>query len=145
MQTRFEKGLQQLQNIDGEAGDKVISALEDIAPDLGRLIVEFAFGDIYARGELNLQERELITLSSLLTAGGCEAQLAVHINAALNVGVSKEKIVECFMQCFPYTGFPKVLNAVFVAKRIFGEREWKQKKQHKYILRRDDETNFFTA
>lgn len=122
MQTRFEKGLQQLQNIDGEAGDKVISALEDIAPDLGRLIVEFAFGDIYTRGELNLQERELITLSSLLTAGGCEAQLAVHINAALNVGVSKEKIVECFMQCIPYTGFPKVLNAVFVAKRIFGEK-----------------------
>lgn len=122
MQTRFEKGLKQLQSIDGEAGDKVISALEDIAPDLGRLIVEFAFGDIYTRGELNLQERELITLSSLLTAGGCEAQLAVHINAALNVGVSKEKIIECFMQCIPYTGFPKVLNAVFVAKRIFGER-----------------------
>ncbi|WP_273212015.1 carboxymuconolactone decarboxylase family protein [Helicobacter rodentium] len=122
MQTRFEKGLQQLQSIDGEAGDKVISALEDIAPDLGRLIVEFAFGDIYTRGELSLQERELITLSSLLTTGGCEAQLAVHINAALNVGVSKEKIVECFMQCIPYTGFHKVLNAVFAAKRIFGER-----------------------
>ena len=54
MQTRFEKGLKQLQSIDGEAGSKVISSLEDIAPDLGRFIIEFAFGDIYTRGELNL-------------------------------------------------------------------------------------------
>lgn len=122
MQTRFEKGLKQLQSIDGEAGSKVISSLEDIAPDLGRFIIEFAFGDIYTRGGLNLQEREMITLSSLLTAGGCEAQLEVHINAALNVGISKEKIIECLMQCIPYTGFPKVLNAVFVAKKVFEER-----------------------
>ena len=111
-----------VQSIDREAGSKVISSLEDIAPDLGRLIVEFAFGDIYTHGGLNLQEREMITLSSLLTAGGCEAQLEVHINAALNVGISKEKIIECLMQYILYTGFPKVLNAVFVAKKVFEER-----------------------
>lgn len=68
----------------------------------------------------------MITLSSLLTAGGCEAQLEVHINAALNVGISKEKIIECFMQCIPYTGFPKVLNAVFVAKKVFETKDERQ-------------------
>lgn len=122
MQTQFEKGLEQLQKIDGEVGQKVIDSLSAIALDLGKIIIEFAFGDIYTRGELNLQECELITFSSLLTAGGCEAQLAVHINAALNVGISKEKIIECLMQCIPYTGFPKVLNAVFVAKKVFKEK-----------------------
>lgn len=120
--TRFQQGMEKLQEIDGVGGEGVIRSLEDIAPDLGRYIVEFAFGDIYCRGELSLQEREIITLSSLLTAGGCEPQLEVHINAALHVGVPPEKIIETFLQCIPYTGFPRVLNAVFTAKRIFQAR-----------------------
>ncbi|SHK13364.1 carboxymuconolactone decarboxylase family protein [Hespellia stercorisuis] len=120
--TRFNDGMEQLKAIDGIGGENVIKSLEDISPDLGRFIVEFAFGDIYTRKSLNLPERELITITSLLTAGGCEAQLEVHINGALNVGVSAKKIIETFLQCIPYTGFPRVLNAVFVAKKIFHER-----------------------
>ncbi len=119
--TRFQRGMDKLLEIDGTGGEGVIHSLEDIAPDLGRYIVEFAFGDIYARTGLTLQEREIITLASLLTAGGCEPQLEVHINAALHVDVPPEKIMEVFLQCIPYTGFPRVLNAVFTAKRIFQE------------------------
>lgn len=119
---RFEKGLEKLAEVDGTAGDKVIAALNDIAPDLGKYIVEFAFGDIYCRENLNLQERELITLSSLATLGGCENQLEVHINGALNVGITPQKIIEVFMQCIPYTGFPRVLNSVGVAKKVFKSR-----------------------
>lgn len=122
-QTRFEVGKEQLKQIDGRGGENVIHSLKDIAPDVGKYIIEFAFGDIYPRKELNLKEREMITISSLLTAGGCEAQLEVHINGALNVGVSPEKIIETFIQCIPYTGFPKVLNAVFTAKKVFSERD----------------------
>ncbi|MDO4275233.1 MAG: carboxymuconolactone decarboxylase family protein [Eubacteriales bacterium] len=120
--TRFENGMEQLQRIDGAGGEAVIQSLQDISPDLGRFIVEFAFGDIYTRKELSLQEREIITIASLLTAGGCEPQLEVHINGALNVGVTPQKIVETFLQCIPYTGFPKVLNAIFVARKVFEER-----------------------
>lgn len=120
--TRFENGMEQLKAIDGVDGENVIQSLADISPDLGKFIVEFAFGDIYTRKELNLQERELITITSLLTAGGCESQLGVHIVGSLNVGIAPQKVIETFLQCIPYTGFPKVLNAVFVAKRIFEER-----------------------
>lgn len=120
--TRFKSGLEQLKKIDGIGGEKVIQILEDIAPDLGKYIIEFAFGDIYNRKELSLQEREMITITSLLTAGGCETQLEVHINGALNVGISPEKIIETFIHCIPYVGFPRVLNATFVAKKIFLER-----------------------
>lgn len=119
--TRFTQGMEQLKAIDGKEGENVIKSLEDIAPDLGKFIVEFAFGDIYTREGLTTEEREMITLSSLLTAGGCEPQLEVHINGALNVGISPEKVIETFLQCIPYTGFPKVLNAVFVAKKVFSE------------------------
>ena len=120
--TRFTQGMEQLKAIDGKGGENVIKSLEDIAPDLGKFIVEFAFGDIYTREGLTTEEREMITLSSLLTAGGCEPQLEVHIGGALNVGISPEKVIETFLQCIPYTGFPKVLNAVFVAKKVFAER-----------------------
>ena len=119
---RFTQGMEQLKAIDGKGGENVIKSLEDIAPDLGKFIVEFAFGDIYTREGLTTEEREMITLSSLLTAGGCEPQLEVHIGGALNVGISPEKVIETFLQCIPYTGFPKVLNAVFAAKKVFAER-----------------------
>lgn len=117
--TKFEAGLNKLNEVDGNAGTNVIESLKDIAPDVGKYIIEFAFGDIYTRPQLDLKQRELITLSSLLTQGGCEPQLKVHIAGALNVGLTEEEIVETFIQCIPYVGFPKVLNAVFTAKEVF--------------------------
>lgn len=120
--TRFETGMENLKKIDGVGGEAVIQSLRSISPELGRYIIEFAFGDIYDRKELSLSEREMITIASLLTAGGCEPQLEVHINGALNVGIPPEKITETFLQCVPYTGFPKVLNAIQTAKKVFAKR-----------------------
>ena len=121
-QTRFQRGWELLKQVDDAGGEAVINSLSGIAPDLGRYIVEFAFGDIYARDELSLQERELVTIASLLTAGGCEPQLRVHLNGALNVGVAPEKIVETLIHCVPYVGFPRALNAVSAAKEVFAAR-----------------------
>lgn len=120
---RYQAGLEKLTRIDGEAGAAVIEALSDIAPDLGKYIIEFAFGDIYCREGLSLQERKLLTLASLLSLGGCENQLKVHIHAALNIGIAANKIVEVMLHCIPYVGFPRVLNAVFTAKQIFLEQD----------------------
>ena len=120
--TRFELGSEKLKEIDGIGGENVIQSLQDIAPDVGKYIIEFAFGDVYTRPELSMQEREMITITSLLTTGDCEPQLEVHINSSLNVGLSPEKIIETFIQCIPYTGFPKVLNAIYTAKKVFSEK-----------------------
>lgn len=119
---RFELGSEKLKEIDGIGGENVIQSLQDIAPDVGKYIIEFAFGDVYTRPELSMQEREMITITSLLTTGGCDPQLEVHINGSLNVGLSPEKIIETFIQCIPYTGFPKVLNAIYTAKKVFSEK-----------------------
>lgn len=119
---RYQRGWEKLMEIDGEGGERVIASLQDIAPDLGRYVVEFAFGDIYSRDGLDLKQRQLVTLASLTTQGGCEPQLQVHINAALNVELSPLEIIEAITHCIPYTGFPRVLNAIFVAKRIFQEQ-----------------------
>ncbi len=120
---RYEIGLRNLERVDGNGGRNVIKSLEEIAPDLGDYIITFAFGEIYDRGGLSLKEREMITITSLLSQGGTEPQLKVHIKGALNVGLSKEKIIETFIQCIPYVGFPRVLNAVNVAKEVFREEE----------------------
>ena len=121
-QDLMTRGLAKLNEVDGEQGDKVMQALADIAPDLARYIIGFAFGEIYTRPPLDLQQRELITLAALAAQGGCEKQLHVHIHASLNVGLTREQIIETFIQCIPYLGFPKVLNAVFVAKEVFAEQ-----------------------
>ncbi|PJZ02144.1 carboxymuconolactone decarboxylase family protein [Bacillus vallismortis] len=118
---RYQRGWQKLMEVDGEGGQRVIDSLKDIAPDLGKYVVEFAFGDVYQREGLDLKQRQLITIAALTTQGGCEPQLHVHINAALNVGLSPDEIVESIIHCTPYTGFPRVLNSIFVAKRIFEE------------------------
>lgn len=117
----LQRGLDKLNEVDGAQGEAVMQALADIAPDLGKYIIGFAFGEIYGREHLDLRQRELITLAALAAQGGCEKQLKVHIHASLNVGLSRAQIIEVFMQCIPYLGFPKVLNAVFVAKEVFAE------------------------
>jgi 4-carboxymuconolactone decarboxylase len=119
---RYRRGWERLMEVDAEGGERVIESLRDIAPDLGRYVVEFAYGEIYQRPVLDLRQRQLVTISALTTLGGAEPQLEVHVNAGLNVGLTAGEVVEAILHCIPYTGFPRVLNAVLVAKRVFEER-----------------------
>jgi len=120
---RYKRGWARLAEIDGKAAGKVIESLADIAPDLGRYVVEFGFGDIYSRPGLDLRSRESATVAALTAMGTAAPQLKVHINAALNVGVSKIEIVEVIIQMVAYAGFPAALNAMALAKEVFAARE----------------------
>ncbi|RKT20192.1 4-carboxymuconolactone decarboxylase [Streptomyces sp. 1114.5] len=119
---RFEHGLEVLERIDGEAGVRVVESLGDISPELGHQIVAWGFGEIYSRPQLAPRDRQLVTLGMLTALGGCEPQLEVHVNASLNVGLTPEEIVEALLHSAGYCGFPKALNATFVAKKVFAER-----------------------
>ena len=79
---RYESGLKKLNEIDGEAGQKVIDSLAAISPDLAKYTIEFPFGDIYRRPGLDLKSRELATVAALTALGSCLPQLNVHINGA---------------------------------------------------------------
>ena len=118
---RFQTGLAKLEEVDGEAGEKVIAALQDIAPDFARLLVSFAFGDIYSRPDLDLKSREIAVVAALTALGNAAPQLKVHIHAALNVGCSRNEIIETIMMMAVYAGFPAALNALFAAKEVFAE------------------------
>ena len=119
---RYEMGLKKLQEVDGAEGVSVIESLNDIAPDMGKYIVEFAFGDIYNRDGIDIAIRQAVTIAALSALGGCENQLRIHINAALHVGLGQEEVIEIIIHCVPYIGFPKALNALSVEKEILKEK-----------------------
>ncbi len=121
-ETRYERGLRALSEIDGHAGQDVIDALADIAPDFARYLIEFPFGDIYSRRGLDVRSREIATIAALTAMGNATAQLKVHIEAGLNVGLSRQEIVEIVMQMAVYAGFPAALNGLFAAKEVFAHR-----------------------
>lgn len=118
---RYQRGWQKLAEVDGEQGDRVIEALQDIAPDFARQLIE-CFGDVYGRPGLDLRSREIATVASLTTLGHAIPQLKVHIHGALNVGCSAQEIIEIMMQMATYAGFPAALNGLFAAKEVFQER-----------------------
>jgi 4-carboxymuconolactone decarboxylase len=122
---RFTSGLAKLREIDGEAGERVIDALKDIAPDLARYTIEFPFGDIYQRPGLDLRSREIATVAALTALGTATPQLKVHIHGALNVGCTRTEVIELVIQMAVYAGFPAALNGMFAVKDVFAERDTK--------------------
>lgn len=121
-ESRLERGRRALAEIDGNAGAAVIAALADIAPDFATYLFEFPFGDIYSRPGLALREREIATIAALAALGNAAPQLEVHIEAGLNVGLTRAEIVEVLMQMAVYAGFPAALNGLFAAKTAFDRR-----------------------
>jgi len=122
---RYRRGWEKLKEVDGEAGEKVIASLQDIAPDLGRFTIEFPFGDIYTRPDLDLRSREIAVVAALTALGNAAPQLKVHINGALNVGVTRDEVVGIITMMAVYAGFPAALNGMAAAKEVFAERDGK--------------------
>ena len=117
----YEIGLAMLRRVDGKGGEAVVESLRDIAPDFARYLIEFPFGDIYARPGLDLKSREIAVIAALTALGNASPQLKVHIAAALHVGCTREEVLEVIMQMAVYAGFPAALNGLFVAKEVFSE------------------------
>jgi len=119
---RYERGEKLLRKVDGDkVADNLIARYDNLAPDFTRYLVEFAFGEIYAR-EGDLKHREIVAISTLATMGGCDAQLETHVHGAFNVGLTESEIIEVVMTLIPYIGFPKALNAMSVVKRVVEKR-----------------------
>lgn len=123
---RYQKGMDKLKELtiphaDSPTGHmEVGESFKDIAPDLTRLVVEFAFGDIYARPGLDNKQKVLTTISALVAQG--TPQIGMHVITGLNVGLTPDEIVGCIMHLIPYVGFPRALNALTVAQEVFAEQ-----------------------
>ena len=92
---------------------------KDVAPDLEDFVVEFAFGDIYARPGISNQQKVIATISALVAQG--LPQIGMHVKTGIAVGLKPEEIVGAIMHLIPYCGFPKTLNALKAAQEVFDE------------------------
>lgn len=123
---RFQKGMNKLKELtipdeNSPTGHMEIGdSFKDIAPDLTRIVVEFAFGDIYARDGLDNKQKVLTTISALVAQG--TPQIGMHVVTGLNVGLTPDEIAGCIMHLIPYVGFPRALNALKVAQDVFAEQ-----------------------
>jgi 4-carboxymuconolactone decarboxylase len=123
MEERYNKGLKNLEIIHPEASKALIENLKDIAPDLGRYVVEFPYGDIYERPGLDLKSRQIATIAALTALGDTKPELKDHIKGALNVGCKRQEVIEVIIQMSIYAGFPRAINGINTAKEVFEEMD----------------------
>ncbi len=122
MENKASRGEELMRLVDGDkATENLLEAYGEIAPDFARYLIDFAFGEIYAR-EGDLKHREIVAIASLTTMGGCDAQLETHIHGAFNVGLTEPEVVETVMTLIPYIGFPRALSAMAIVKRVVEKR-----------------------
>ena len=122
-ESRYDRGLNSIRSIFGPGVESVLETLAATSPDLVRCLIEFPFGDIYARPGLDLKTREMLTVAALTVLGFPQAELKDHIRGALNVGCTPEEILEIILQMAVYAGFPAALEAVKTAASVFGEKQ----------------------
>ena len=110
---RFSEGLKVQKEI---FGNDNIEAMRNNAPDNEKHIQDYlsanCFGDYYTRGYLDLKTREILTFAMLISLGGCEPQVKGHIGGNLNVGNTREFLIETVTQLLPYIGYPRSLNVL---------------------------------
>lgn len=110
---RFKEGLKVQKEI---FGDENIQNMRNSAPNDEKHIQDYlsanCFGDYYTRGYLDLKTREILTFAMLISLGGCEPQVKGHIGGNLNVGNTREFLIETVTQLLPYIGYPRSLNAL---------------------------------
>jgi len=119
---RYERGLNSLRTLDAEASAAVQKSLQDISPDMGRFIIEFAYGDVFSRPGLDPKSRQVATIAALTALGNAEPQLKFHIGGALNVGVTPQEIIEVIYVATIFSGFPAGLNAINASREVFKTR-----------------------
>ena len=106
-ENRLEKGVATQVEI---FGDRMKEAWK--TGTINKWLGDNCFGDYYTRTGLELRQRELITFCFLAGQGGCEPQLTSHAKGNMNLGNSAEYLKRVVLQCVPYIGYPRSLNAL---------------------------------
>jgi len=93
-----------------------------LAPDYFDLVRRFCFGSVWSRPDLAVRDRSLITVA-MLAALGRQEELSAHLRGALNVGISRQELIEVLMQVGVYAGIPAGVSALTTAAAVLGGAE----------------------
>lgn len=123
---KFEDGMKIRRAVLGDAHvDRAEANKTPFDADFQRFITESAWGSVWTRPGLDRHTRHLITLA-MLAALGKEHELAMHIRATQNTGVTQEELKEVLLQVAIYAGVPSANTAFSVAKRVYVELNGKE-------------------
>ena len=118
---KFETGMKIRRSVLGHAHvDRAEANKTDFDADFQRFITEFAWGTGWAGGTIDQQTRHMITIA-IIAALGKEHELALHIRATRNTGLTPEQLKEIFHQVAIYAGVPAANRAFGIAKQVLGE------------------------
>lgn len=120
-----EKGMEIRRRLMGAHGEKVLQDMFESSAEIATYAVEYVFGTVWARPQLDLRTRSLCTISALIAVGRM-AQLRNHFRYALTLGTPKEDLLEIILHLQPYVGLPLALEALKAAKEAFKEHEAEQ-------------------
>lgn len=90
--------------------------------EMGRLVLDYAFGDVWSRPQLSRRDRSLIVIS-VLTALNLHHELEIHLGGALNHGVTRCEIEEVMLTAVVYGGFPRAIDGMHLAQKVFATRD----------------------
>src|SRR5260221_14677853 len=90
-------------------------------PGVAQYTTDVLFRDLWLRPDLALRDRSLVTISALI-ANGQTAQLAPHLNRAMDNGLTQAEAAEAITHLAFYAGWPNVFSAMPVAKDVFAKR-----------------------
>ena len=112
-ESRIEKGLAvQKQIIGSDVVERLYASASEDQMHMQRYLSAHCFGDHYTRTGIDVPTRELLTLSMLVSLGGCDAQVKGHVAANLHVGNSRARLIDLVTQLLPFIGYPRTLNAL---------------------------------
>lgn len=112
-ETREDKGLAvQKQIVGGDVVEKLYATAPDDQQHIQRYLSANCFGDHLSRTGIDVPTRELLTISMLVALGGCDPQVKGHVAANINVGNSRERLIDVVTQLLPFIGYPRGLNGL---------------------------------
>lgn len=106
---RFRQGAERRDRMVGGGGSRRRKMMAALHPDLERYLLEHAWGDVLGRPGLDERTREFVTLGILLALGR-EREARTHIQAALNIGIGRDELVELLIHTSVYAGFPAMVT-----------------------------------
>jgi len=119
---RYDAGLQTRREVLGaQYVDKSMAATDEFSKPFVELLNTYCWNDVWNRPGLDRKTRSMLNLA-MLSALGKEHELKLHLNGALNNGLTKEQIREVLMQVAIYCGVPAAVVAFRCAKEVFKER-----------------------
>jgi 4-carboxymuconolactone decarboxylase len=89
---------------------------------MGDLVMDYAFGDVWMRPQLSRRDRSFVVISAL-TALNLKHELEIHIQGALNHGVTRVEIEEMLVTMILYAGFPKAIDGMILARKVFARAD----------------------